>query len=174
MSRPGVLGFVLAGISGALVGLLLGLVVSPVRAVDGEIGTVIESGRANYATIGGPNYLAIRSPRGTTVKICGAGGCDTMVSTDYGPAKRTGDIADIALGRFARICGWSVEKARAMGECDVTIEYLGKIRLPETDTDEEWDGGWILHKPPDVFWPMVLLFLVAYVGFKRWISRRMG
>lgn len=81
----------------------------------------MESGRANYATLGS-RYLALREKRGTRVRICGDGGCVRMTSTDYGPAKRTGDIADIALPVFAKVCGWSVEKARRMGECDVTIE----------------------------------------------------
>ena len=92
-------------------------------------------GTANYATIGGPRYLAIRAKRGTLVRITGPGGEWVTRSTDYGPAKGTGDIADIALGEFARLCGWTVEFAREMGECEVTIERLGDIALPETDTE---------------------------------------
>lgn len=92
------------------------------------------TGRANYATCCGSRYLAMRLDRGTLVRITGAGGSWTTRTTDYGPAKRTGDIADIALGRFAEVCGWSVAHARRMGECDVTVELLGEIELPETDT----------------------------------------
>lgn len=94
----------------------------------------ILGGTANYADPGhGPDYLAIRADRGTLVRICGAGGCWRTRSTDYGPARSTGDVADIALVRFAAICGWSVAVARQMGECQVTIEYVDDIPLPPTD-----------------------------------------
>lgn len=49
-------------------------------------------------------------PRGTTVVICGAGGCIETVVSDYGPAKRTGRIIDMYRPDFFRICGcgwWS-------------------------------------------------------------------
>lgn len=118
----------------ALLLVILGGIVP--AAPTSDVGSVLLGGRANYATIGGPDYLAIRADRGTLVRICGAGECQTLRSTDYGPAKRTGDIADIALGRFAAICGWSVPVARRMGECDVTIETLTDIPLPATDTEE--------------------------------------
>lgn len=94
-----------------------------------------QAGRANYANPShGPDYLAIRADRGTLVRICGAGACWVTRSTDYGPDKDTGDIADIALVQFARICGWTIEHARRMGECDVTVERLGDIKPPETST----------------------------------------
>lgn len=103
----------------------------------GQVGTPLIGGRANYANPShGSDYLAMRLDRGTVVRICGAGDCWTTKTTDYGPAKRTGDIADIALVQFARICGWSVAHARRMGECDVEIEILGDIKLPETSTVE--------------------------------------
>jgi hypothetical protein len=91
-------------------------------------------GVANYADPShGPDYLAIRAPRGTWVTITGKGGTVTMASTDYGPARSTGDVADIALVRFAKVCGWSVPVARRMGECTVTIETVD-ASLPATDT----------------------------------------
>lgn len=103
--------------------------------VEAEIGSVLLAGDANFADpIHGSEYLAMRFDRGTPVTITGAGGTWVTRTTDYGPAKSTGDIADIALVRFAAVCGWSIEEARRRGECDVTIELLGEIRLPATDT----------------------------------------
>ena len=49
-------------------------------------------------------------PRGTTIVICGAGGCIETVVTDYGPAKSSGRIIDMYRPDFFRICGcgsWS-------------------------------------------------------------------
>jgi hypothetical protein len=102
----------------------------------GQVGTVAIGGDANYANPShGSHYLAMRLPRGTVVTICGAGGCwrDAVVN-DYGPVVATGDIADIALVQFAKVCGWSIAEAKRRGECSVTVEYGGTIRLPETDT----------------------------------------
>jgi hypothetical protein len=44
-------------------------------------------------------------PRGTTIVICGRGGCIERVVSDYGPAKRTGRIIDMDRPDFFRICG---------------------------------------------------------------------
>jgi len=49
-------------------------------------------------------------PRGTTIVICGAGGCIQTVVSDYGPAKTTGRIIDMYRPDFFRVCGcgwWS-------------------------------------------------------------------
>ncbi len=49
-------------------------------------------------------------PRGTTIVICGAGGCLETVVSDYGPAKSTGRVIDMYRPDFFRICGcgwWS-------------------------------------------------------------------
>jgi hypothetical protein len=49
-------------------------------------------------------------PRGTTIVICGNGGCIETQVTDYGPAKSTGRILDMYKPDFFRICGcgwWS-------------------------------------------------------------------
>jgi hypothetical protein len=53
---------------------------------------------------------AMRLPRGTIVRICGAGGCIERTITDYGPAKGTDRIIDMYRPDFFRICGcgsWS-------------------------------------------------------------------
>lgn len=153
----------------ALAAMVFAGSLADVRAV----GTALLAGRANYAAPShGSSYLAIRADRGTLVKICGAGSCWTTRSTDYGPAKRTGDVADIALVRFAEICGWSVARARQMGECDVTIEFLGEsIVLPATDT--EWKGVWVHRETPDELrWTLLFVLLVVYVAFKHAIGRR--
>lgn len=116
-------------------------------------------GTANYAVAShGQDYLAIRAKRGTRVEVCGAGGCKNLVSTDYGPAKRTGDIADIGIYWFARLCGYydpnaedPYAEARSRGECQVTIRFLGKAprpepTLPPTDTAPIRGVVWGLHK----------------------------
>jgi hypothetical protein len=52
---------------------------------------------------------AMRLPRGTTVIICGAGGCIERTVTDYGPQKPS-RIVDLYRPDFFKICGcpsWS-------------------------------------------------------------------
>ena len=49
-------------------------------------------------------------PRGTTIVICGRGGCIERVVSDYGPARSTGRVIDMYRPDFFRICGcgwWS-------------------------------------------------------------------
>ncbi len=49
-------------------------------------------------------------PRGTTIVICGAGGCIQRVVNDYGPAASTGRLIDMYRPDFFQICGcapWS-------------------------------------------------------------------
>jgi hypothetical protein len=64
-----------------------------------------------YASFYDYGTTAMRDvPRGTTIVICGAGGCIETVVTDYGPAKTTGRIIDMYRPDFFRICGcgsWS-------------------------------------------------------------------
>ena len=55
---------------------------------------------------------AMRLPRGTTVIICGKGGCIERVIGDYGPVAGTDRIADLYTPDFFDICGcpsWSGE-----------------------------------------------------------------
>lgn len=61
------------------------------------------SGAASFYDAG---TTAMRDvPRGTTVVICGAGGCIERVVTDYGPARSTGRLIDLDRPDFFRICG---------------------------------------------------------------------
>lgn len=49
-------------------------------------------------------------PRGTTIVICGAGGCIERVVSDYGPSKAGGRLIDMYRPDFFAICGcgwWS-------------------------------------------------------------------
>jgi hypothetical protein len=62
-----------------------------------------------------------------------------MIVNDYGPVEATGDIADIALVRFAKVCGYTIPEAKRRGECAVEVEVLGDIELPRTDTVGEGD-----------------------------------
>jgi hypothetical protein len=68
------------------------------------------------ATFYDAGYTAMRLPRGTTVIICGKGGCITRVVNDYGPQKPS-RIVDLYRPDFFKICGcgsWS-------GVTDVTV-----------------------------------------------------
>lgn len=66
------------------------------------------SGYASFYDFG---TTAMRDvPRGTTIVICGAGGCIERIVNDYGPAKSTGRIIDMYRPDFFQICGcgwWS-------------------------------------------------------------------
>jgi hypothetical protein len=66
------------------------------------------SGAASFYSNG---TTAMRDvPRGTTIVICGAGGCVERIVSDYGPAKWTGRIIDMDKPDFFAICGcgsWS-------------------------------------------------------------------
>ena len=67
-----------------------------------------------YTLTGGATFYdngttAMRLPRGTTVVICGDGGCVERVVTDYGPMK-TSRIVDLYRPDFFDVCGcawWS-------------------------------------------------------------------
>jgi hypothetical protein len=53
---------------------------------------------------------AMRLPRGTVVRVCGAAGCLERVISDYGPVAGTNRIIDLYKPDFFRICGcgsWS-------------------------------------------------------------------
>lgn len=57
-------------------------------------------------------------PLGTTIVICGAGGCIERVVTDYGPSKSGGRLIDMDRPDFFAICGcgwWS-------GTTEVTVK----------------------------------------------------
>lgn len=67
----------------------------------------------------GPTYLALPIGPGHRVELCGAGGCEVMVSNDAGPAlvmQRANRIADIAVLAWERICA----VPRSLGLCPVT------------------------------------------------------
>jgi hypothetical protein len=56
-------------------------------------------------------------PRGTTIVICGRGGCIQTVVSDYGPARSTGRVIDMYRPDFFKVCGcgwWS-------GTAEVTV-----------------------------------------------------
>jgi hypothetical protein len=69
------------------------------------------SSMTGYASFYSNGTTAMRDvPRGTTIVICGKGGCIETIVTDYGPAKSTGRIIDMYKPDFFRICGcgwWS-------------------------------------------------------------------
>jgi hypothetical protein len=72
---------------------------------------------SGYASFYDHGTTAMRIPRGTTVVICGAGGCIERVVTDYGPSKAGGRIVDMYRPDFFKVCGcgwWS-------GTTEVTI-----------------------------------------------------
>jgi hypothetical protein len=60
-----------------------------------------------YASFYDNGTTAMRLPRGTTVIICGGGGCVERVISDYGPAPSAGTnrIVDLDRSDFFDICG---------------------------------------------------------------------
>jgi hypothetical protein len=92
---------------------------APVRAVVGRPSVVLPAPRSGtalkpprykltgYATFYGYGTTAMRLPRGTTVIVCGAGGCIERVISDYGPSADAGlgRIVDLYTPDFFAICG---------------------------------------------------------------------
>ena len=71
------------------------------------------TGQATFYDAG---HTAMRLPRGTTIIVCGDGGCLERVVNDYGPT-RPARIIDLYRADFFEICGcpsWS-------GVTDVTV-----------------------------------------------------
>ena len=62
---------------------------------------------SGFATFYDNGTTAMRLPRGTTVIICGDGGCIERVINDYGPAANAGlgRIVDLYTPDFFAICG---------------------------------------------------------------------
>jgi hypothetical protein len=62
---------------------------------------------SGYATFYANGTTAMRLPRGTTVIVCGDGGCIERVINDYGPAVNAGlgRIVDLYTPDFFAICG---------------------------------------------------------------------
>jgi hypothetical protein len=71
--------------------------------------------KARYTLTGKATFYengttAMRLPRGTVVRVCGAGGCIERVINDYGPVAGSGRIIDLYKPDFFKICGcasWS-------------------------------------------------------------------
>lgn len=64
---------------------------------------------SGYATFYDNGTTAMRLPRGTVVRICGAGGCIERTVTDYGPVKKI-RVVDLYRPDFFAVCGcasWS-------------------------------------------------------------------
>jgi hypothetical protein len=78
-----------------------------------KAGTAIKPPRYSlkgYATFYEAGYTAMRLPRGTTIRVCGEGGCIERVVNDYGPADVKNRIVDLYINDFFKICGcpsWS-------------------------------------------------------------------
>jgi hypothetical protein len=104
------------------------------RLLGSALVATILAGNISYATFG-PDYLAVRAPRGTLVTIC-AKTCQTLRSTDYGPSSkiRPARIADLALDRWLKVCGVATA---AIGLCRGTISFGGSVApipsAPPTD-----------------------------------------
>jgi len=62
---------------------------------------------SGYATFYANGTTAMRLPRGTTVIVCGAGGCVERVINDYGPIydPSKNRIVDLYTPDFFAICG---------------------------------------------------------------------
>ena len=79
---------------------------------DGSSGSVRKPAKytlTGTATFYDEGLTAMRLPRGTTIIVCGGGGCVERVITDYGP-QSTSRIIDLDKQDFFDICGcpsWS-------------------------------------------------------------------
>ncbi len=58
-----------------------------------------------YATFYDAGLTAMRLPRGTIIRVCGAGGCLERTVNDYGPANVKGRIIDLYRADFFKVCG---------------------------------------------------------------------
>ena len=91
-----------------------------VRVPSVQAGTAQKPPRyklTGVATFYGNGTTAMRLPRGTTIVVCGNGGCIERVVNDYGPTAGTDRIIDLYTPDFFEICGcpsWS-------GETKVTV-----------------------------------------------------
>lgn len=78
---------------------------------------VVRHGEASWG-YGFHGHVVTRYPRGTVIRVCGRLGCTGKVkSWGYGPAKRTGRIADLDVHVFENVCG-----PRSMGVCQIRLE----------------------------------------------------
>jgi rare lipoprotein A (peptidoglycan hydrolase) len=71
------------------------------------VGVAIKKPRykvSGYATFYDNGTTAMRLPRGTVIRVCGAGGCIERVVNDYGPTG-AGRIIDLYRPDFFDICG---------------------------------------------------------------------
>jgi hypothetical protein len=124
--------------------LLIGIFApKPEPAVEGDIGTALVGGTASHVPASwGDSYLALPEhkwgQRGLLVTVCGVD-CVTRRSTDAGPdlaMQRQGRVVDLSWADFVKVCGVA-EGEPDPGLCDVTVEYLAEIVLPETSTEGE-------------------------------------
>lgn len=89
---------------------------------------VVRSGIAStYGPGWSERWVALPDGPGWRFRVCGAGGCRTLVSTDAGPSlamQRAGRIVDLPIYAFEAVCGvpWS------MGLCQVSLTILGRSR----------------------------------------------
>jgi hypothetical protein len=75
-----------------------------------QVGSALKPPRyriSGYATFYANGTTAMRLPRGTTVIVCGAGGCVERVINDYGPIYDPSNhrIVDLYTPDFFAICG---------------------------------------------------------------------
>jgi hypothetical protein len=84
--------------------------VSQPAAAAGEAWKAPKSSMSGYASFYDNGTTAMRLPRGTVIRICGAGSCIERTVTDFGPVRGTGRIIDMYRPDFFKICGcgsWS-------------------------------------------------------------------
>jgi hypothetical protein len=138
-----------------------------------DIGTPMVGGTASHVgTQFGPDYLALPEHQwgepGLLVKICGDGGCITRRSTDAGPdlaMQRAGRVADLNAWDFETVCGCDA----STGLTHVTVEYLGEIVLPATDT---WTHQAQLGQVESL--SVITLALVGFSAFSLLLRRMRG
>ncbi len=87
---------------------------------------VVRSGIASTYGAGWSEWwVALPEGPGWLFRVCGAGGCRTLISHDAGPDRamqRIGRIVDLPPGAFAAVCGVPI----SYGLCNVTVTILGR------------------------------------------------
>lgn len=84
--------------------------------------TWTRQGTASTYGPGWDGWTASPWPRGTTIEVCGPGGCAVRTTNDYGPDQRIfpDRVVDLDVPTFEHVCGVSWR----MGLCPVTVTVV--------------------------------------------------
>lgn len=99
---------------------------SPSRVSHETPTALVVRGKASTYGDGWDGWIAWPDGPGWRLEVCGAGGCETVVSNDAGPSlamQREGRIIDLDVPTFESVCA---ARWRVVGLCPVTVTVLGR------------------------------------------------